>query len=214
MLQTEVGTNEDPRQTAFKKLASIDVNALSHDQKSILRNRGLLITKGRVLIQDARGNTIDAETMEVRGSPEIPVKAFDINDGQSEAEGPDSPRKFSIGEDLSKTQLVKERLLRTGSNLVYSSEGLNETTQKNPSGTALENSEGYISHAEHQLIRQASIRNKINENYFVIEDEIFTAKPKVMKPKVFEQKKIIVLPTVYSIAEVKSLAKNGKSSIV
>jgi hypothetical protein len=62
-----------------------------------------------------------------------------------------------------------------------------------------------------QLAKQFSLINKLAENFVLQENEIIFGKVKVMKPKAYEQIKEIILPTVYSLAEVKSVVKGGKS---
>jgi hypothetical protein len=68
VLKTEPNHDGSESQKALKRLATLEVKSLSREQKRNLRNRGLVISNGRILLKDNQGNTLDTITMKIEKS--------------------------------------------------------------------------------------------------------------------------------------------------
>jgi len=53
------------------------------------------------------------------------------------------------------------------------------------------------------IVKNNSIQMKLGENFMIVDNDVFVAKVKVVKPKQYQAEKKIILPTVYNPAEIK-----------
>jgi hypothetical protein len=89
-----------------------------------------------------------------------------------------------------------------------------EQTNKLSSSNGFDNAEQKSELRDHSLVKQPSLLVKASDNFAIVENEIAVGKVRVMKPKMFEIKKQAILPTIYSLGEVRRPVAGGGKRII
>lgn len=208
--QEQTGENKleepDPN-TNLKKLSGLDENRLTEDQKSKLKSRGVIFRQGRVLMKDNSGNVVDLETVINKGreqSGQLPSSKRSKDSNRPEQLVIPGKRDLdgrSSGFGSNNESHTDERA--TPAQLLNTTGQIYDVTNKLSSSNGFENADLKSDTKESLLNRQSSLLVKASDQFVLVENEIILGKARVMKPKIFEVKKLTFLPTIYSIAEVK-----------